>query len=297
MNVNDFKTLAGFTMGETIKELDAELPKDAYSAVPGAADFTDIDPNYMRMVLNKLFGLCGIGWGYRYDPVDLFITTETRARSSGGTRTVRMAALKHMTLWYKLVDPNGNVIVCEIDASGGSENDNEAYAMKGAISNAIGNAVSNIGFQESVYLGKRSHRTVGKAAASSASKNSSADPSKAAPVAKTSAAPSESKTSVSTTPSNSQGLKATPSARSNSTSKITSGNVPAGADPASFVVKIGKRAGKTLGEIYDENTGAEVIRFYAAMATGGNPEKDALKNAAIAFLVKNNGHVSQAVAA
>ena len=297
MNVNDFKTLAGYSMGETVQELDAELPKDAYSAVPGAADFTDIDPNYMRMVLNKLFGLCGIGWGYHYDPVDLFITTETRARSSGGTRTVRMAALKHLTLWYKLVDPNGNVVVCEIDASGGSENDNEAYAMKGAISNAIGNAVSNIGFQESVYLGKRSHRTVGKAATSSASKNSSADPNKAAPVAKISALHPESKTSASTTPSNNQGLKATSSAQSNSASKITVGNMPAADDPASFVVRIGKRAGKTLGEIYGESNGPEAIRFYAAMATGGNPEKDALKIAAIAFLAKNNGHVLQPVAA
>ncbi len=73
--------------------------------------------------------------------------------------------------------------------------------------------------------------------------------------------------------------------------------MPAADDPASFVVKIGKRAGKTLGEIYGESTGAEVIRFYAAMATGGNPEKDALKNAAIAFLAKNNGHVLQPVAA
>jgi len=51
-----------------------------------------------------------------------------------------------------------------IDASGGSENGNAAYAMKGAITNGIGNAVSNIGFQESVYLGLRSHRTVGKKA-------------------------------------------------------------------------------------------------------------------------------------
>jgi hypothetical protein len=47
-----------------------------------------------------------------------------------------------------------------LDASGGSDNSSASYAMKGAITNALGNAASNIGFQESVYLGHRSHKTV-----------------------------------------------------------------------------------------------------------------------------------------
>ncbi len=42
----------------------------------------------------------------------------------------------------------------------GSDNKNAAYALKGAITSALGNAVSNLGFQEQVYLGKRDHNTV-----------------------------------------------------------------------------------------------------------------------------------------
>jgi len=65
------------------------------------------------------------------------------------------------------------------------------------------------------------------------------------------------------------------------------GGAPAAEDPANFVVKIGKRAGKTLGEIYCEGSGTQALQFYAAMAAGDDPDKHALKNAAAAFLAKH----------
>ena len=40
----------------------------------------------------------------------------------------------------------------------------DALGRQIAVTNALGQAVSNLGFQESVYMGLRSHRTVGKAA-------------------------------------------------------------------------------------------------------------------------------------
>ena len=278
LNVSNFKTLMGLTIAEVAVRLDAELPKEAYSAVPGAANLTDIDPNWMRKVFNEIFGICGIGWGYKYDPVDLHISSDTRARSSGGSRTVHVAALTRLTFWYKVTDEQGSVITCEIDASGGSENDVEAYAMKGAITSALGNAASNLGFQELVYLGKRSHQTVGKKAASAAV-------SKPAPAK--SAAAAANKANV---PS-----AAAPIADAKPVSKPAP--VLAAPDESTFVVTIGARAGKTLADIYKSEGGAKAIQFYTTMATGGNSAKEALKNAATAFLAKNNGHVPQSVAA
>jgi len=269
-----FKTLTGLALDELARKLDEELPKEAYSAVPGAADLTDIDPNWMRKIFNEVFGMCGVGWGYKYDPADLHIYAETRNRSSGGTRNVHIAALKRMTFWYKVIDEQGVVVTCEINASGGSENDVEAYAMKGAITNAIGNAASNIGFQESVYLGHRSHKTVGKSA--STSKRAAV----AKPNANTSAPSTNASASTLRTSSKNEGLSAS-----------------ASDDPAQFVVKIGKRAGKTLAAIYTEDNGAAAIQFYTTMATSNNADKEALKNAAIAFLAKHNGHIPQSVAA
>jgi hypothetical protein len=260
MDIKNHKTLTGMLLESVAAKLDAELPKDAYKAVPGAADLTDIDPNYMRKILNEVFGLCGIGWGYKYDSADMHTEIEERKRSSGGTRRVYVATLRRLTFWYKLSAADDSVVVCEIDASGGSDNDVEAYAMKGAITNALGHASSNLGFQESVYLGKRSHRTVGKTTAPAASKP--AAPAKSAPkVAKPAPVPAPAP-------------------------------VSAGVDPAGFVIQVGQRAGQKLGD--QDRT---VIEWYANSMKASSDLQASLQNAARSLLVaRPNGHKPQAVA-
>ena len=155
------KTLTGLTLEEVAQRLDEQLPADAYTPVPGGADLTDIDPNHMRRVLNEVFGVCGYGWGYDYDPATIRSRTDVRTNRSGKEYTVIIVTLSFLNFWYKL-DDGDEVVVCHVPATGSSENSNDAYALKGALTNAIGNAVSNIGFQQSVYLGKRDHRTVRK---------------------------------------------------------------------------------------------------------------------------------------
>lgn len=287
MDIKDFQTLTGIPLSDLAGRLDAELPGDAYKAVPGGIGLTDIDPGYMRETLNEVFGMCGVGWGYKYAPDDMHVTAEDRSRSSGGNRRVHIATLKRLTFWYRLVTGNGNGTTVnglhEIDASGGSENDVEAYAMKGAITNALGNAVSNIGFQKSVYLGKRSHKTVGGKAAPAAK---SAPKSAQAPVA---SKPAQSPVTLKPAP------KPAPAAIQTATpvASLTPTD-----DQTRFMVAIGKRAGKTLGEIYAEGVeGKKALEFYTTMATGSNKEKEALKNAAISFLAKHNGHVPASIAA
>jgi len=144
----ELHTLTGLTIDELLVRLDEELPSDAYSPVPGSPDLTDIDAGFMRKVLTKCFGLCGVGWGYMYDPVNLHLNQFDRP----------CVSLTELVFWYVMVDARGERQRYEIQATGGSENRNLAFAMKGAVTNAIGHAVSNLGFQESVYLGRRSHR-------------------------------------------------------------------------------------------------------------------------------------------
>lgn len=155
--LSDFFTSTGLTLAEAIALLDQELPGSAYKPVPGAVDLTDIDPNWMRKVLNQVFGICGYGWGYEYDPKDLEYRYESRTNARGNEYGLYVAVLTHLKFWYRL-ESERVIQICAIHATGASENANIAYAMKGAITNAIGNAVSNIGFQESVYLGLRSHK-------------------------------------------------------------------------------------------------------------------------------------------
>ena len=259
MDIKNHKTLTGMLLESVAARLDAELPKDAYKAVPGAADLTDIDPNYMRKILNEVFGLCGIGWGYKYDSADMHTEIEERKRSSGqGTRRVYVATLRRLTFWYKLSAADDSVVTCEIDASGGSDNDVEAYAMKGAITNALGHASSNLGFQESVYLGKRSHKTVGKTTA----------PAKAA--ASTAAKPAAPKV----------------------VKPVVSVPVPTVPDPAVFVIQVGQRAGQKLGD--QDRT---VIEWYANSMKASNDLQTSLQNAARSLLsARPNGHKPQPVA-
>jgi hypothetical protein len=286
MDINNVKTMTGLTMAEAAAKLDEQLPAEAYTAVPGGADLTDIDPNYMRKVLNEVFGLCGLGWGYEYDPADMETRNETR-KTQSGSREVVVAALKHLRFWYKVTDGQ-ETSVCTVDASGGSDNSSASYAMKGAITNALGNAASNIGFQESVYLGKRSHKTVKAQKPVAASASSTQGKVATTPTSKL--APAKAKPAPAPTPA-----------------AITNNGGAAGADdeieeiepPAElivddFIIPIGQRKGQKLADQQ-----LNVIQWYAEqMTTGGDVQKQALKKAAQAIIaVKSNGHKPQSTAA
>lgn len=263
--IQSYKTLTGLTLEQVAKKLDAELPKDAYKAVPGAAGLTDIDPNYMRQVLNETFGICGLGWGYSYAPDDMTVVIEERTTRDGKKRRVHVAALKHLRFWYKLQSGN-TTHICEISASGGSDNEVESYAMSGSITNALGKAVSNLGFQESVYLGRRSHTTVGKPAPKAA----------AAPSAKAAPKPAS--------------KPAAPAAKDDEIEEIDP--IPASmGDAASFVITEAmtsrpERVGQTLGA-----QSLEAIEWWANKMVPANNEQNQLQAAAQAFLkVRSNGH-------
>ena len=289
MDMNNVKTMTGLTMAEAAAKLDEQLPAEAYTAVPGGADLTDIDPNYMRKVLNEVFGLCGLGWGYEYDPADMEIRSETR-QGNGNARNVIVAALKHLRFWYKVSDGK-EASVCTVDASGGSDNSSPSYAMKGAITNALGNAASNIGFQESVYLGHRSHKTVKAQKATPAPKTAAAQKALApAPAAAQSApaarqpAPAKAKTTSAPAPA--------PAATADD--EIEEIEPPLEPIADDFIIPLGQRKGQKLADQQ-----LTVIEWYATqMTTGGDAQKEALKKAAQDIItVRSNGHKPQSTAA
>jgi hypothetical protein len=265
-DINQVATLTGLTYQEMLVKLDEQLPAAAYTAVPGGANLTDIDPNYMRLALTEVFGLSGFGWGYRYSP-DLVETRQETRKTNNGTREVVVASVKHLVFWYKLAMPDGEVVVCEVPSTGASENSNDAYAMSGAVTNAIGKATSNILFQNSVYLGKRSHVTVRKPQAGATTK--AAAPAK--PAAKTPAKPAAPAPAKPAAPAvandDMEDLDSTPA-------------VPVtGENPAEFIIPLGKRTGEKLGE-----QEPKVIAWYATSLVADNAEKQALQAAARSLL-------------
>jgi len=151
------KTLQGISLDDLRIKLDASLPETAYKKIGGTKlDLTDIDPGWMRRAFNSLFGLCGVGWGIDYDTADLVLDYV------GENSKNPMVAIKKLNLWFMLVDENRNQTKHSVPATGSnvSQQGNLAYALKGAVTNAIGNAASQLGWQESIYLGYRSHDNV-----------------------------------------------------------------------------------------------------------------------------------------
>ena len=176
MGLLDLKTLTGLTIAQVREKLDAVLPAEAYTKIGGTKlDLTDIDPNWMRRAYNGIFGLCGRGWGTTFEASDLIRETKDEKGNV-------VISIKKMVLWYILADDSGKEIRCEVPATGSnmSQQGNIGFAMKGALTNAMGNAASQMGWQESVYLGYRSHNdtkasapkaSVPKASAPKVSKN------------------------------------------------------------------------------------------------------------------------------
>jgi hypothetical protein len=223
LQYEELKTLTGISMAELPQKLDEQLPTDAYSAVPGRVELTDIDANHMKAALNQIFGLAGIGWGYEYKPDDVEVVNSVDDKG----RPEATAILRRLDFWFAMQN-GGDPEKFVIPASGASKNFPVQYALKGAISNAIGNAVSHVGFQESVYLGRRDHRTVN-------GKSSSAG------------------TTVIKRPA---AAKAAAAAKPAAPQPVANG---AADDPAEFVIAFGvKHAGKKLGDI-----SAEALTWYA----------------------------------
>ncbi|MGB8213541.1 MAG: hypothetical protein WCE68_08285 [Anaerolineales bacterium] len=295
----NLKTMTGLTVAEMYAKLDEELPPEAYKAIAGThgkdgSELTDIDPNYATEVLNMVFGPCGLGWGYAYNPADMTLTIENRQKSNGtGTRRVSLAVLTKLSVWYKLIKPDGSDVLCQIDAGGASDNDDEAYAMKGAITYAIGNALSKIGWQKSVYLGQRSHKTVraGKpkaAAPTLQAKQAAASP--AAPAAK--AAPAK---PVLARPA------AAPAPASAGDGEISEEPAAAAKPEAmtletvlQFTVPTGAWKGKTIQDVVTAGeSGQKAIEFWARMVPGTDLDKQTLKNTAMRYqeLAKANHKV------
>ena len=159
MNVmQDWKTLTGLTLGQAITKLAEVLPPDAYKKVPGAADLTDIDPAYLTETVTRVFGPCGLGWTFSYNPADLDVRYVERTTRRGDAYAVYEATLARLDLRYCCLNAEDHQTWSEaILANGGSDNEQKGFAVRGALTNAIGAAFAKLCWQILVYKGIVSH--------------------------------------------------------------------------------------------------------------------------------------------
>ncbi|GKT09785.1 hypothetical protein [Desulforhabdus sp. TSK] len=159
----DLKTITGKNLIEAFRELDRQLPAHAYKKIEGGKGgklgLTDIIPAFLPDLLLELFGPIGYGWGFHLDSMES--STKTVERKGGYTEEEVTANCK-LSIWYRFLR-DGEVTMSEpIPATGGSTNTLVEWAMKGALTNALGCAWFFAGYQLSVYKNERSHNGDGQ---------------------------------------------------------------------------------------------------------------------------------------
>lgn len=149
--IGEATSLTGMTYTDIRGRLKEVLPPEAYSAVGGASYLTDINPAYLTEALTDCFGPCGIGWGYELDPDRL---TVTQAERQGMKYEAQIVPL---VFWYVLEGRRWM-----IPSTGGSANRTADWAIRGAITNAIGAAAAKLEWQIEVYKGNVDHTNADK---------------------------------------------------------------------------------------------------------------------------------------
>lgn len=214
--LSKLKTLTGIPADQIAERLKAPLDPRAYKEIrggsAGAAGLTDIDTGYMVERLHEVFGPYGLGWRLEWDPEDVVIL-------SGDRPTV---ALKRAEFQYVLVDEAGHRELVVAPCTGGSTNNDLGYALKGAETSAIGNAVSKMLFQNDVYKGLLSHRNAAQVLGKNGAGAQARTPEPAPEPAGAQPEPQE------------------PPAQANG---------QADGDPGAYVVTFGRHAGKPLSQL------------------------------------------------
>ncbi len=161
--MNSWTTFTGVPLMEAVRKMQELLPPTAYTAVPGATKFTDIDPAYLTLKATEIFGLCGVGWWYEYDETTLGLRPYSYTTSTGKERHETEATINKLALRYRLLDEKGEMHISQpVYANGANSSDEVGYAIRGALTNAIGSAFAKLCWQLPVWLGKVSHENAGK---------------------------------------------------------------------------------------------------------------------------------------
>jgi len=154
-------TITGMDLFRAFKELDRQLPPHAYKKIEagkgGKLGLTDIIPAFLPELLMELFGPIGLGWGFKIQ--DMQTVTASVERKGGYTDT-EFTATCRIACWYAYLSADALHQSQPIEATGASTNTQIEWAMKGAITNALGAAWFFAGYQLSVYKDERSHKNL-----------------------------------------------------------------------------------------------------------------------------------------
>lgn len=309
INVFQYHTMTGMTLESALQELQKVLPADAYKGMPGATDFTDIDPHWARKVFTNVFGPQGIGWTFNFPPDAVVVTAQEKESSSKRKYILHTASVDYAELRFAYVDDAGATIwSAPIQCSGGSDNEQRHWAVRGAMTNAMNSGFAGLLWQLPVYLGIVSHKNVRSFAVGevptfrehtqttattitktvSAAKPAASASKAPAAAAKPAAVPTAVKADPTTgeifdddpTPTTAAAPKSPPA-------KPATPASTAGPGDGAYVIPAGVSrywSGKSLDELAKSPKGIEALAYFARLATSGDKTKEAVKTQAKAYL-------------
>ena len=148
VNLDEITTLTGMKIVDAITKLNERLEDKAYKEIPmGKFKLTDISPAYLIEKLTEIFGPCGIGWMYSFDKDDINCSVVSEQWQS----TVIGFQFYYTVVWNGEAHKVGPVL-----STGGNRSPrNIEHALKGSVTNALGNAAHRLGWQVDVYKGLR----------------------------------------------------------------------------------------------------------------------------------------------
>ena len=304
------------TLEDAMKELQKVLPADAYKGMPGATDFTDIDPHWARKVFTDVFGPQGIGWTFNFRPEAVTVTSQEKESSAKRKYTLHTASIDYAELRFAYVDGGSDTKWSEpIQCSGGSDNEMRHWAVRGAMTNAMNSGFAGLLWQLPVYLGIVNHKnvrsfTVGeiptfrehtastttttkvaKPAAAAASAKSAAPAAVAKPTAAIKADPATGEI-LEDEPTTAPAVPAKPAAAAPKAAAPTAPKPAAvatttGPGDGAYIIPDGVSrywSGKSLSDLAQSPKGLEALAYFARLATGGDKVKEAVKTQAQAYL-------------
>ena len=151
VKLDEVTTLTGMKIVDAILMMNERLDDAAYKEYNPTQAFTltDISPAYLLEKLNEIFGPPGLGWRYEFDADSV---------ECGGSGNSFIASVIGFRLYYTLVWDDEPHEIGPILATGGSKGIRKEYALKGAITNALGTAAyRGLNWQLDVYKGQRTH--------------------------------------------------------------------------------------------------------------------------------------------
>lgn len=161
--IMELKTLTEKDLFEAFRELDRQLPAHAYKAIDGGKGgklgLTDIVPAFLPDLLMELFGPLGFGWGFTLESMESSMKIVER---KGGYTEEEVTVTCKLSIWYRFLCDGEMMTSDPISATGGNTNTLVEWAMKGALTNALGCAWFFAGYQLSVYKNERSHNGNGR---------------------------------------------------------------------------------------------------------------------------------------